>query len=357
MKKYITSSAQLNYSIIHLYIILSCLVLSGCITDYKAQDIEEVTDILVVEGIITDYESTITLSRSINLTEREYWTPIYIDNANVNVECDDGTQWDAENLYNGQYLIKNGQLELECRYRLKIEIDNYEYVSDFSYPIKTPEIDSVFWMKRGQGQPVMIHVATHSPDHEILYYRWSYKEDWEINSDYNLPAYPYYCWNSANSRDILLGSTEIMVGQLAEKIVEIPPYSKKLSGLYRITLKQNAISKRAYDYFANIKNNAENMGSIFAPVPSELQGNITCITDPSRPVIGYVVTSSTTQNIRYISKSDNVYEKPQECEPALIFGEIPSGYVHVSGGYVTVGCVDCTYWGTTQKPDDWPNDH
>ena len=365
MKKLISSSIVRLYSIIQLlpsantawFVILNCLILSGCLTDYETTSIEEMTDILVVEGIITDDESTITLSRSMNLTEREYWFPIYVDNANVYVECDDGTQWQSEpyNL-NGLYTIKTGQLNLDSRYRLKIEIDNYEYVSDFSYPIKTPEIDSVFWMKRGQGQPVMIHVATHSPDHEVLYYRWSYKEDWEINSDYNLSAYyPYYCWNSANSMDILLGSSKITVfGQLIEKIIEIPPSSKRLSGLYRITLKQNAISKQAYDYFANIKNNTENMGSIFAPVPSELEGNIACITDPGRPVIGYIVISSTTQKIRYISKSDNVYERAPQCEPTLIFGEIPSGYVNVGNGYVFVNCVDCTYWGTTQKPDDWP---
>ena len=344
-------------------IIFSCLILfCRCVTEYKAPNIEEMTDILVVEGIITDDESTITLSRSINLTEEEYWTPVYVDNANVYVECDDGTQWGAENYYNndGQYTIKTGKLNPERKYCLKIKIDTYEYISDFLHPIKTPEIDSVFWIKRGQGQPIMMHVATHSPNNEVLYYRWSYKEDWEMRPEYILRGYPQQCWSSANSKEILLGSAERTVfGQLTDKIFESPSRDKRWSVLYRITLKQNAISKRAYNYFANIKKNAGNMGSIFAPIPSELRGNITCITDPSRPVIGYVEVSSTTQIIRYISKSDNLYESYLDCKLydratlMALFGEVPESYINVDGSYINLVCVECN--GTMQKPDDWPN--
>ena len=374
-----------------------CLVFCGCITKYEATDIEAAADILVVEGIITDDESTITLSQSINLMEEGYYTPIYIDNANVSVECDDGTQWQAEPYTpppyssswsrNGQYTIKTGQLNSDRKYRLKIEINEidynssnrivgpgfpiyttktYEYFSDFSYPIQTPEIDSVFWTKRGKGQPVNIHIATHSSDNQVMHYRWSYKEDWEINSDYNLlhSGYPYYCWNSYISKDLLLGSAEKTVfGQVTDKFFETSPSDRRFSVLYRIDVKQNAISKRAYDYLANIKKNAENIGSIFAPVPSELRGNITCTTDPSRPVIGYIDISSTTQTTRYISKSDNLYESDSNCRiiseeilSEMFDGRIPDYYVKISEGYyIEVKCVNCTFYGTTLKPDDWPN--
>ena len=356
------------------------LTLFGCITEYETTGIEEVEGILVVEGIITDEESIIKLSRSINLTDVDYYNPVYVDNASVYVECEDGTQWDGVNLSGGQYALKTGQLDLERKYRLKIEIEEvdgdcyfnsplggniacptkiYEYSSDFSYPIQTPEIDSVFWIKRTTGQPVNIHVATHSSDNQVLYYRWSYKEDWEINSVYGMePTYPYYCWNMYNSREILLGSDEKTVfGQLMDKILEISPSDRKFSVLYRIVVRQNAISKRAYDYFTNIKKNNENMGSIFAPVPSELRGNIICTTDPTRSVIGYIDISSTTQKTMYISKND-VYERPWSCPVVVFEGDVPSDYVRYGDeGFVHVSCVDCTYHGTTHKPEDWPNNH
>jgi len=415
------------------FIILSCialnsLILCGCITKYDPPDIDELADILVVEGIITDDETAITLTRSVNLKDdikigSDPSTPTYVTNAIVKVECEDGTQFQAgypvwvceSSNCKCQYKIKTGKLNPNQKYWLNIEIEEiegdcnpgagymgscptktYKYSSDPANPIQTPEIDSVFWMKRGKGQPVSIHVATHSPDLKVLYYRWSYKEDWEVRSEVYLQNYPYFCWNYGNSSQLLLGSAEKTVfGRITDKLTEMPPSSSRLSALYRIDVKQNVISKRAYDYFTNIKKNAEQSGSIFAPVPSELRGNITCITDPGRPVIGYVDISTTTQKRRYIS-SGEVFEKPRsKCDEILPFDVLKSRYEEIFSdegnkppteedelmrwiydkfGYVVyqrivIGniimslfvkheCVDCTLSNaTTQKPDDWPNNN
>ena len=354
-----------------------CLVLSGCITEYEATGLEEVGNILVVEGVITDMDTYIRLSRSSNLTGSysSYYDPYGssgVDYAQVDVECDDGTRSDARLLGSGHYLIETGKLDLSRKYRLNISIGKDKYQSDYSYPLKTPEIDSIFWRKPNRGRPVNIYVSTQDAEEKIMYYRWSYKEDWEINAEYRSEDYPYRCWNLANSSDLLIGSAEKTVyGIVTDNIININPWDSRLSVLYRIIIKQNAISKRAYDYFANIKKNSQQSGSIFAPVPSELRGNITCITDPSMPVIGYVDVSNTTQNRRYISRwKDNLYEKPfSDCEPILEDSlrkynndEIPGGYVKYREDgpgapvyYIYISCVDCTFYGTEQKSDDWPD--
>ena len=368
MKKYILLS------------VLFCISLSTCITPYEATGIEELGDILVVEGIITDNETTIILSRSAKLSD-DYVGSIYVDNARVYVACDDGSQCEAEpplgwdlglDWRGGKYLLKTGTLSSDHKYWLRIEIEERVYESDPSYPIQTPEIDSIFWMKQGRGQPVMIYVATHSPDNKALFYRWSYKEDWEIHSDLYLEDYPFYCWSMANNKDLLIGSGEKTVfGKITDMLAALPPSSRKLSVMYRINVKQNAISKRAYDYYKNIKKNAEQTGSIFAPIPSELRGNIICSTDPGRLVIGYVDISSTTQKHRFISRMDNVYETPfMACDEvprdSLLnwYGVIPNNYVLFMEDlfadppfitYVPVSCVDCTLYGTEQKPENWPD--
>ena len=344
--------------------LLLCLLLCGCITKYYPTGIDEIADILVVDGVITDDETIITLSRSINLTEDQSISTYYVDHALVYVECDDGTQWQAEQWdwgteeRNGRYLIKNGMLNPERKYCLRIGIDEFEYGSDYSHPIITPEIDSLFWMKTGRGQPVTIRVATQSTDGKTMYCRWKYKEDWEINSYYNLPGYPYYCWNKDNSREMLLGSSEKTVfGRIMDVVAEIQPWDRKLAVMYRIDIRQNAISKRAYDYYENIRINAKQIGNIFAPVPSELRGNIICTSHPGRPVIGYIEVSSTTLKRLYIPKSANVYELPYStnCEPFEL--EFPPNndtfIVNYYGSYLYRDCVDCTFFGTEQKPDDW----
>jgi len=366
------------------YPIINCLlinlILCGCITEYEPKGIDEVADILVVGGIITDDETIITLSRSINLSDEFGYTyeQQYVYNAKVFVECDDGTQWEAKlpGFRSGRYTIKNGKLNPELKYRLRIVIDEqpgymrgemnpYEYLSDYSYPVKTPEIEDIFWIKRELGQPVMIHVSTQSPDNSVVYYRWSYKEDWEINSEFRVEGYPYFCWRAGTSSEILISSTErTSSGRLTYKVLDIDPWNRKLSVMYRIDVKQNAISKRAYDYFANIKKNSQQTSSIFAPIPSELRGNIICVTDMDRPVIGYVEVSLTTQNRLYIPRSTNVYERPYPCLTIPIDtllsrndGIIPPNYVPIdpplNESYTFIYCVDCTFHGTTQKPEDW----
>lgn len=378
---------------------LSCIILSGCITDYIAQGIDEEQNILVVEGHISQGESYISLSKSANLNDVAFFE--FINNAVVYVECDDGARMYAENpIYNAgfsnnRYVIQTENLQFDRKYRLKIEIEEIdtssegcifqngvyvncpvktiEYCSDYAYPIVTPEIDSVFWTKSGPGQFVQIHVTTHDPEQQALHYKWSYQEDWEIKSDVlpiNIP-YPSTCWNFEKSRDILIGSGEKTVfGNVSGIIATLPPTSRKLEVMYRIIVQQNSISKRAYDYFANIKKNTQKMGGLFDPIPSELRGNITCITEPDRPVIGFIDVSLTTQRKLYIAREEGVYEfipRLWDCDmiseeslAELFEGkDIPKEYVPyfselgMSLYYIIDKCVDCTLFGTTDKPTDW----
>ena len=348
-----------------IYYLSACFLLCGCITEYQVTGIDGFSNILVVEGIITDVESNIRLSRSTENLTASIIELQYINNAKVYVECDDGTQRIAENPNpttprNGLYLIKTGQLNFERKYRLKIVIFDHEYCSEFTYPIKTPEIDSIFWSKKSIGQPVRIHLTTHSTESENLYCRWLYREDWQIISEYYLEDYPYRCWDRTNNVEILIGSAEKKVfGKVSEIIREIPPSDKILSVLYRIDVKQNAISKKAYDYWNNVKKNSEQIGSIFAPIPSEISGNITCITDRNIPVIGYIDVSTTTQYRRYISRWDGAYEKPTSwCKP-IPPEKIPEDdgryYVYYKDDlWLHIYCVDCTNSARyITKPDDW----
>ena len=379
---------------------LLCLLLYGCITKFEPKGTDETEGILVVEGFITDDESVITLSRSKGLSYKndpeDMISPYRVTGANVSIECDDGTQWVASGQNLGEYTVETGKLNPERQYRLKIEVDGHEYQSEFACPMVSPEIDSVFWMKNKSGQPVNIYVATYAPDSMVQYYRWSYREVWEyvsylqMGDGYN-PFYPdgfpFFCWGKANNSGLLLGSSEKTVsGKIIHQLTEILPWDDKLSILYRIDVKQNVIRKRAYDYFENVKKNAQQAGSLFAHVPSELKGNITCITDPKRTVIGYVDVSSTTQKRLYISPHDyiDVYERPKvdNCNVVsryeffyahniqLYGGRIPEYFLvwdwdiseltgdTIPSKYVFNKCVDCTLWdGTTQKPADWPNDH
>ncbi len=55
-----------------------------------------------------------------------------------------------------------------------------------------------------------------------------------------------------------------------------------------------------------LKNNTEQLGSIFDAQPSETGGNLHCKTDPTEQVIGFIGCSSQTQKRIFINR----YELP-----------------------------------------------
>ena len=381
--------------ICNISVILPALILCGCITEFEAKDIDEVDGLLVVEGIITDDESVITLSRSKGLSYEDNiydLSPYGVTDAKVYIECDDGTQWGAvtQNLppdlkSGGQYVVKTGKLNPARQYRLKIYHEAHEYCSEYLYPVITSDIDSVFWTKSGTGYPVKIHVAAHAPDTMVHYYRWSYREEWEIKTIYppgdlgecgvcksfyepedifcpncgaELPRTPYYCWKTAHNREILLGSTEkTVLGRVAAPLAEMRPTDSKMYVLYRMDVYQNAIRKQAFDYFTNIKKNARQAGSLFTQIPSELKGNIACTTDPARTVIGYMDVSSAARMRLWISRLDDAYEWDIYFCKSYSLWNAPLGYVYLPWiGFVHESCTDCRYGGATKyRPADWPD--
>ena len=404
----------------------TCMILSGCITEYEAKGLNNVAEILVVDGNITDGETVIKLNRSIQLTN---YNPLYnpiVSDATVYVECDDGRVMQADpssDFAHGYYTIITGKLDLTKQYRLVIAVDEVDlnskdcrwvdskewrcptktfvYNTEYSYPVETPEIDDVYWTKEGEGRPVKINLSTHDPENKALYYRWTCIEEWEFVTDiksgvydttrYNFIdkgaepfVYPYRCYAIERKSILLEGTGKSSFGQLTDVLIEMTPMDQKLEIMYRLTVKQNVVSKRAFDYFDRIKKNTQT-GGLFSPMPSELRGNITCETEDGRPAIGYVEVTCTTQKQLYIKPEDGLYEgrtissfcngdvytmqelirlntppPPGEMPPieSWIDSWLPYFWGYERNNreiyYIYNRCVDCTSRGSVVKPVDWP---
>ena len=111
--------------------------------------------------------------------------------------------------------------------------------------------------------------------------------------DHSVDTTIYKCWKTLNSTSIIIGSSE----SLSTDIIYLPFHfiengSEKLSILYSMKLKQYAVSHEKYLFLQKMKKNTEQTGSLFDPQPSQLSGNIHCLTDPNETVIGYVEISA-----------------------------------------------------------------
>ena len=408
-----------------LYFTLLMFVLAGCIERYEPK-IEGIESILVVEGIITGGTTQIKLSKSVGLNVPWYEDLVTVDNAFIYVACDDGTQsYVAFSSGNGIYQIPTGKLNVDAKYRLVINVNDAVYQSDFVSPTITPPVNVSF---TSDDKDIHVCVTTHGNDDQTGFYLWSIQEDWEIHSyiqgpyvvlkiklnpddgdmtqkilaelsnagwdvvaigsndkgifnGYVLvvnnifsPNNLFYCWGTDSSKIFITGTTDKLIDNIIreKKIKSFPRTDDRTSVLYRVQVTQNRIHKEAYDYYTNVLKNMKQTGSIFVPIPSEITGNIKCISNPDIPVIGYVdVSTTSTKDIQYLDdkfwdpsfRRNKCFFCVSEISPPRtpLMGRLEGGWVIYdtrSDLYILKSCVDCTkIGGTKNKPEDWPTDN
>ena len=347
---------------------------------------------LVVEGYINvgPGPTNITLSRVTSLD-----SPAIITQAGalISVEMQDGSILPLSELGNGQYAISQIPVNPSEQYRLRIATpDGKAYSSDFSSPIVTPPIDSVSWKLTPEG--VNIYVSTHDISNDTGYYRWQYEETWEYTSGYP-SSYEYVgggtvisrpdsdmifkCWSSFISSDILIGTSATLGSDMIYEFPITPVLfsTQKLVLKYSILVKQYEISQDWFNWDEKIKKNTEQLGSIFDAQPSEISGNLHCISNPDEQVIGFVGCTTETEKRIFIDRSTQlpqsqvIFSGYEDCIIDTVANDpIKLASVFQGGSYIPVGCappfcagflystadcVDCRLkGGSVIKPPYWP---
>jgi len=388
-----------------LFFCLTVLSLTGCISEYNPVGVADTAGTLVVDGLLIDNGQTaIKLSRTVRLVDKLPRDAVYVQNATIQVIDESNRiiavaepQIAAGKRVAGMYVI-NDTLSFDpaMKYALDIRIENSHYRSDFIAPVHTPEIDEVTWTVN-EDQSMDIMVSTHDPSNRTTYYFWRFEEDWEFIAPFaaefrydpvTKTVIPqslngdnrYYCWNFDQSKSLLYGSSDKLSEAVIKnnKIHHIPPNNPRFNYLYSILVKQYGLEKEAYDYFVNLQRNVDESGSLFAPQPSEKEGNIKCLSNPDEPVIGYIAITKEVAQRLFIDVEKLDFFLHANCIPETIpdFDFIPGWitpeeafdkgvgiFIPFSPGSTyfhafPVRCVDCTYSGNTKnKPDFWPNDH
>ncbi|MEJ8757488.1 DUF4249 domain-containing protein [Pontibacter sp. H259] len=369
---------------------LLMLLVSSCVEPFTPEVLEAPNTFLVVNGFINaNGPTTIKLLRTQNLYETT--VPPAESNAQVKIEADNGESYWLQEDGNAEY---KGEFSLnqDRKYRLYIKTqDGKEYASDFVEVKKTPAIDEVTW--KPVGDQAQVYVSTHDPENKTRYYRWEYEETWHYRSAlYSILIYDkgkirlrdekdkhiYNCWKSIAGPTIEIGNSVRLTQDVISdyKLNAIPANSEKIGLKYSILVKQYALTQEAYTYLEILKKNTENIGTLYDPLPSQLTGNIRCLTNPEEPVIGFV--SATTMQVKRLFIENR--ELPREwrtfspyCEEDTMLlaqaniheyfqggHNIPVSEVYAEGSTAVIGytygsspCVDCTTRGTNVKPAFW----
>ena len=385
------------------------LALSALLYACKEKYLPAVKDVnvnyLVVEGFInTGADSTIfSISRTFKLDNKATVAPE--KGAIVNLESDAGLSFTLPELSfkPGTYAIPALNLDQTKKYRLRIRTkDNRTYLSDFVESKTSPPIDDIKYDFKDDN--LNIYTDTHDPSGKSVYYRYSYIETWDYKSvfrsylkvenhqlkerDINIPGdFIYYCWQNKPSNEIVLGTTSSLTEDRLKdlRVINLPSSSAKVKSGYSVLIKQNVLTKEAFEFWEILKKNTEQVGNVFDAQPSQLRGNIHSVTDNSEIVIGFVSAGTVTQKrlmLPYFQLPKEWKAPPvdeTECRETSVnfaFGTsdyqnfilnpdksnfIPVGYFYVDRmGIVGItansrfSCVDCRLQGGTNiKPLYW----
>lgn len=373
---------------IPLFLLPALFLFTGCKKEYIPEIKEGTNSFLVVSGFINTAENSvtkITLSRTVGLQDSVLFVPEEF--ADVTIESDGGNIYSLDYSGNGNYLSNMLNLDNGRRYRVNVETnDSKKYQSGFVAVKQTPAIDSIVW--RQENKDVIIYANTHDPLNNTRYYWWDFEETWQYRtpnaSIYGVNNGRIYvrppeeqtqdCWTTGNSKGILIGTSSLLTDDVIsmQPLLTIGNKDSKIYVRYSILVSQYGMTAEAYDYWKKIKNNSQQLGTLFDEQPSQLRGNMYSVSDPGEPVIGFIGAAKQQQQ-RVFIQHDQLADWGFDpftgyiCAP-LIVAQNPDPYEYnydvpgyvpwyfVTGGLylITRECVDCTLrGGTNQRPSFW----
>jgi hypothetical protein len=370
------------------YISVFSLAMSvmGCVEPYLPAIVEENPQYLVVNGMLNlDGTAEIRLTTTTNINSKE--APPAVSQAVVTIETDDNNSFQLSESRLGQYLASGLSLNSNTQYRLRIKANGEEYLSEFVPMKNSPPIDSVTYFASGEGIDINVH--THDPSGESRYYKWSFAEAWEYRAEYysthrliNNVLVPrpvedlrYICYKNQMGAAFTVESTTRFFDDRVSnlRVTTIEPQSEKVSRRYSILVKQQVLTEDGYHYWETLKKTTEQVGGLFDPLPSSIDGNIQCISNSSRKAIGFFTASGVSEKRLFISSRDISPSYPRYfvgvgClmdsvifEPNVDYGSsenvvapIMDQIFIIGFTFSTSGCVDCTlHGGVVTKPEFW----
>ncbi len=372
-------------SLLLLAIILSS---AGCVTKFMPE-IDESRELLVVEGLITDQFETnrIRLTKSLPLDKKSAVKPIV--GCIVTITDDLDNLWTLKDIGNGYYVTDSLQFRgvIGRTYRLQIQSngklpDNYFYESLPMELKPVPVISDLFYEKdlieaateeREAREGCTVYLNSRDLTGECKYFRWDYTETWEVRIPYEVTN--NLCWATNKSSAILIKNA----GLLSENIVSRYPINyisnntDRLEDKYSILVNQYSMSESEYEYWDKMQKISQQTGSLYDIIPASIQGNIYCVDNPSRKVLGYFSVSAKASRRIFIKDSfSGLVQLYNDCpiSPPIPYGQP----VPTLGKYVWIiidgrmsmppfivytdkkFCADCTTRGTTVKPVFWDDD-
>lgn len=392
------------------YLIISFIILGidSCIEPYDFE-IKGTERVLVVDATITNIPNThyvrLAYSYALDGAGSELAT-----GADVLLTDNQGNSFPFNEAEPGIYLPDPGFTGVIGRdYQLSIVTsDGRQYQSIAEKLLQPAQVDSIYGQflllpSETDGtidRGVQFLVDIEGDDSENYHFRIEYEEDYEIVVPY--PSLYVYnaangsidprsesirkCYINKNSQGLLIGTTS---GQVKSELREFPVVyieetDQELVGRYSLRINAFRISAQSYQYYKDLKENNESVGSFFDRQKGALIGNIQNVSNSNAPVLGYFEVASIAQGTKIFESGTwrNEGFKPISALPecnnqvdTVSTEDILNGLVDFDGRLIFTflpseeflpgtlynletllapqSCSDCREYGKLEKPSFW----
>lgn len=349
--------------------VFGCLVLllSGCIERIDLDESLSGERLLVVDGLITDANEPYSVKLTYTSSSLKTYEGDPLGGAEVYITDEEGTRADLFETGNGgEYLTDPSTFRGQVGnvYQLHVISPNGNtYVSlPETMPAVAP-IDSIYYALDSepyqsslgtilQRWGVQFYLNTGSGDDRAAYYRWDWRETYSFIAPLARPmqlVIPLCFRSGAQARYLNVASTEDLRSDriIKREINFVAKSGLQLQRRYSLLVKQYSMTERAYRFWANVQQQQTDGGSVFAPPPAPIPGNMTNADDDRERVLGYFQVSAVTEKRIFVNRG--------QVPPG------PGGSPGANPGCVEgdpeapESCFDCTLMpgATTEVPSFW----
>jgi len=382
----------LKYKIFFALIGLTA-TLASCVEEIPIEN-EGFEEALVVEGSITNEikQQQIKLSQAFKI---DTTGPNPLSGAIIRVN-----EYVFEEEEPGIYFSKDSfAAQRGIDYQLSISVNGNQYESQ---PMQLPEPSNIGRLEsnrvnyRGEDG-VAVTLNNQNTTGTANFYRYEFIETFKFTSNMFKTSdiiiengiakvvpklkEEYTCYQTNQSQDLILANTNSLSEDSVNNLLInfINSNEPKVSNRYSILVKQFVISREAYTYYEILEELSGSDNLFSQSQPGFFTGNISNITNPDEKIIGFFDISSVSTKRTYFNYED--FYDPESIRPKFVSDvvcevtfptiellreqlennavrwyetPIPLPLNQERPVYVVPRrCVDCTVFGTNEKPDFW----
>lgn len=376
-----------------LFVMLGSLF--SCIKPYTPDVDTAAKEKYVVLGTINDFDTLqcIAVSKTSPLAKPGF---LPVAGCTVTVLNGKGVVFNANELEPGIYktAIDKAYLIPGTTFSVNVVLPTGEIIASTPDTLKNcPEVDSVYYQPKTQAtsKPGVLDLGLQfmldykGTSNDASYYRWQLTETWEYHAVYPLEWYfdgmlhrveppdfsRFVCWRTQPVQQVFTLSTKGLNQSLYKGLPLhfVKNTVSKLKYMYSLLILQSSLSHEAFAYWDQIRINEAIGEGLYERQPVAIKGNLSCISDPSKTVLGFFGASMVRQKRIFVGTiPDFPIEYDEPCSSIFLmqgFEELtpddyPAYFLSNEHGGFTMNllggeCIDCLLMGGTNvKPEFWP---